>query len=203
MDSFEWNKVFAAVIATVLLIMVIGIIAEAPFHQEQAKPAYTIEVAEAAVAEVVEDEGPSFAEMMAGASADRGARQWSKCRACHTIDKGGANGQGPNLYGVVGRTVAALDDFRYSSALAALGTSVWTYEMMDEWLTSPQAMAKGSKMVLALRKPDQRADLIAYLATFTDVPVPFPVVEETVEEEAVEEEAGAVAEAAEEATGGQ
>jgi len=188
-DSFEWNKVMAAVIASVLFIMVIGIVAETPFHQDHAKPAFTIEVASDGVVEAVVEEGPSFAEMMAGASADRGARQWAKCRSCHTIDKDGANGQGPNLYGVIGRTVAALDDFRYSNAVQALGTSVWTYEMIDEWLQNPQAMAKGSKMVLAVRKADQRADLIAYLATFSDQPLPFPTVEQAEEalEDAVEQ----------------
>jgi len=198
-DSFEWNKVMAAVIASVLFIMVIGIVAETPFHQEYAKPAFTIEVASDDVVEEVVDEGPSFAEMMAGASADRGARQWAKCRACHTIDKDGANGQGPNLYGIIGRTVAALDDFRYSNAVQALGTSVWTYEMIDEWLQNPQAMAKGSKMVLAVRKADQRADLIAYLATFSDQPLPFPAVEQV--EEAVEDVIEAVGQDAE-VTGG-
>lgn len=195
MDSFELNKVFAAVIASVLLIMVIGIVAETPFHQEQVKPAFTIEVAEAAVGEEVVEAGPSFAELMAGASADRGSRQWGKCRACHTIEKDGANRTGPNLYGIVGRTVAALDEFRYSSALQALGTSIWTYEMVDEWLANPQAMAKGSKMVYVLGKAEQRADLIAYLATFSDTPVPFPTVESL--EDAAEE----AVEAAEAATG--
>ncbi len=195
MDSFEFNKVFAAVIASVLFIMVIGIVAETPFHKETGKPAFTIEVAEAATTEAVVDAGPSFAELMAGADADRGARQWNKCKACHTIDKDGGNRTGPNLYGIVGRTVAALDGFRYSGALEALGTSVWTYEMVDEWLANPQAMAKGSKMVLAVPKAGQRADLIAYLAGFTDAPVPMPTVE------AVEEEADEAAETVEAATG--
>lgn len=191
MDSFEWNKVFAAVIASVLLIMVVGIISEMPFHhQAQEKPAFSIEVAQEASAEVVVDEGPSFVELLASADAGRGAREWNKCKACHTVDKGGANKTGPNLYGVIGRTVAALDDFNYSGALEAMGTSIWTYEMMDEWLTNPQAMAKGSKMVYVLRKPEQRANLIAYLSTFTDVQVPFPT------PEAVEEAVEAVAEAA-------
>ena len=189
MDSFEWNKVFAVVIASVLFIMVVGIVAETPFHQEHAKPAFTIEVASEGATEVAVEEGPSFAEMLAGASADRGARQWNKCKACHTVDKDGASRTGPNLYGIIGRTVAALDGFRYSSALEALGTSVWTYEAMDEWLQNPQAMAKGSKMVYILGKPDQRADLLAYLATFSDQPVPFPTVEDVVDaaEEAVEQ----------------
>lgn len=185
MDSFEWNKVFAAVIASVLLIMVIGIIAEQPFHQEQAKPAFTIEVAESGAAEAVVEEGPSFAERMAASSSERGARQWAKCRACHTIDKDGANGTGPNLYGVVGRTIAGLDGFRYSSALQAIGTSAWSYEALDEWLTSPKTFAKGTSMSYAgIRKPDQRADLIAYMASFSDNPLPLPAVEAV--EEAVE-----------------
>lgn len=188
MDSFEWNKIFAVVIASVLFIMVIGIIAETPFHREQATPSFTIAVAEATATEEVVDEGPSLAVMLAGASADRGARQWAKCRSCHTIEKDGANGQGPNLYGIMGRTVAALDGFRYSSALQELGTSVWTYEMVDEWLQNPQAMAKGSKMVYILGKADQRADLLAYLATFSDEPVPFPIVEDVIQavEDAIE-----------------
>lgn len=188
MDSFEWNKVFAAVIASVLLIMVVGIVAEIPFHQEQAKPAFTIEVAEVASSEEEVEAGPTLAELLAGADAGRGAREWNKCKACHTIDKDGANKTGPNLYGLVGRTVAALDDFRYSSALEALGTSIWTYEMVDEWLANPQGMAKGSKMVFVLPRPTQRADLLAYLATFTDVAVPFPAPEVAEEaEEAVED----------------
>lgn len=190
MDSFEWNKVFAALIASVLLIMVVGIVSEIPFHQEQGKPAFTIEVAQETSAEVPVDTGPSFAEMLAVADAGKGARQWNKCKACHTLEKGGANKTGPNLYGIVGRTIAAIDEFRYSSALEALGTSVWTYEAVDEWLANPQAMAKGSKMVLAVPKADQRADLIAYLATFTDTPLPFPTADAA--EEAAEEVADAV-----------
>lgn len=193
MDSFEWNKVFAAVIASVLLIMVVGIVSEIPFHHEQAKPAFTIEVAEEASSDEPVDAGPSFAEMLAVADASKGARQWNKCKACHTVEKDGGQKTGPNLYGIIGRTVAAIDDFRYSSALEALGTSVWTYEMVDEWLANPQAMAKGSKMVLAVPKPAQRADLIAYLATFTDTPVPFPTPEVA---EEVEEAAEDVVEAA-------
>lgn len=193
MDSFEWNKVFAAVIASVLLIMVVGIVSEIPFHQEQEKPAFTIEVAQEASTEAPVDTGPSFAELLAVADTGKGARQWNKCKACHTLEKDGAHKTGPNLYGIVGRTVAAIDDFRYSSALDAMGTSVWTYEMVDEWLANPQAMAKGSKMVLAVPKADQRADLIAYLATFTDTPVPFPAPEVAEDaEEAVEEVADAV-----------
>jgi cytochrome c len=177
-DSFEWNKVFAAVIASVLLIMVVGTISEAPFHREHAKPAFTIEVAVDAAADVVVEQGPSFAELMAGANAETGARQWAKCRACHTVEKGGANGTGPNLYGIVGRTVAAIDGFKYSSALKERQGSIWTYEMLNDWIKSPKKFAKGTTMSFAgIPKDGQRSDLLAYLATFTDNPIPFPAME--------------------------
>lgn len=193
MDSFEWNKVFGAVIATVLLIMVIGIVAEQPFHHEDGKPAFSIEVAEAEGGGDVVVEGPSFAELMAGANADKGARQWAKCRACHTLDKDGANGTGPNLYGIVGRTVAALDDFNYSNALRERQTTIWTLEELSDWLKSPKSYAPGTSMsFVGVRKDDQRTDLLAYLATFSDTPVEMPTVEEAAE--AIESEVAAATE---------
>lgn len=187
MDSFEWNKIFAAVIASVLLIMVIGIVAEQPFHQEHAKPAFSIEVEAADTAEAVVEEGPSFPELLAVASAENGARQWAKCRACHTVEKDGRNGTGPNLYGIVGRTVAALDEFNYSSALRGLGTSVWTYESLNQWLLSPKSFVSGTSMSYAgIRNDAQRADLIAYLATFSEAPVPYPAAAAAAEAESNE-----------------
>jgi cytochrome c len=168
--------------------MVSGTISEAPFHQEEGEPAFSIEVETTASAEEVVEAGPSFAELLAVADADRGARQWAKCRACHTVEKDGRNGTGPNLYGIVGRTVAALDDFNYSNALKEIQTSVWTYESLDEWLLSPRSFASGTSMSFAgLRKPEQRADLIAYLATFSDAPVPLPAVVATEQVEDTEE----------------
>lgn len=193
MDSFEWNKVFGAVLATVLLVMVIGIVAEQPFHHDEAKPAFSIEVASTDVSTEAVVEGPSFAELMANADADRGARQWAKCRSCHTLDKGGNNGTGPNLYGIVGRTVAALDEFNYSNALRERQTAVWTLEELSAWLKAPKSYAPGTSMsFVGVRKDDQRSDLLAYLATFSDVPVEFPAVEEA--SDAVEAIAEAVTE---------
>lgn len=197
MDSFEWNKVFAALIGSALFVMVITTISGSIFHQEEGvKPAYTIEVASAdASAAVVVEEGPSLAELLAGADAAKGAKQWAKCRACHTVEKGGANGTGPNLYGLVGRGVAAVDGARYSSDLQAVG-GTWTYELLDAWIKKPKDIAAGTSMAYAgLKKDGQRADLIAYLASMSDTQVPFPAVEAAAEEaqEVVEEAAAEVA----------
>jgi cytochrome c len=208
-DSFEWNKVFAALIGSALFVMVITTISDSAFHKEEGvKPAYTIEVASAdANAGAVVEEGPSLAELLAGADASKGARQWGKCRACHTVEKDGANGTGPNLYGLVGRAVAGVAGAKYSNDLQAVG-GTWTYELLDAWLKKPKAVAKGTTMGFGgMRKDGQRADLIAYLAGMSDSPVPFPAVEAMAEEAAeaiegaVDEAVEGAADAAAEATG--
>ena len=188
MDSFEWNKVFAAVIGSVLLIMLIRTVSESAFHQQHAEqPAFTIEVASTDDVEAVVEEGPSLAELLASADPAKGERQWAKCRACHTVEKGGANGTGPNLYGVVGRAVASVAGAKYSSDLSAVG-GTWTYELLNEWLISPKSVAKGTSMGFAgLKKDGPRADLIAYLASMSDHHVPFPTAATAVVETAADD----------------
>ncbi|GHF12755.1 cytochrome c family protein [Kordiimonas sediminis] len=203
MDSFEWNKVFGAVIASALVIMVISTVSGMVYPENHPeKPAYTIEVASAEGAEeAVEEQGPTLAELMVGASADKGERQFAKCKACHTVEKGGRQGTGPNLYGLIGRAVASVDGFKYSSAVADHGGE-WTYELLDHWLENPKTAIPGNSMSFAgIRKPDQRADLIAYLRSFADSPAPLPTVEAV--EEAVEEATEEVAETVEGAVEGQ
>ncbi|UTW58710.1 cytochrome c family protein [Kordiimonas sp. SCSIO 12603] len=188
MDSFEWNKVMGAVISFALLIMVIRTISDSTFHVEETKPAFTIEVASAGgAAEAAEEDKPSLAVLLASADAAKGARQFAKCKACHTVEKGGRNGTGPNLYGIIGRSVAADDTFKYSSVLGG-ANQIWTWELMDQWLTSPKNTFKGTSMGFAgIKKEQQRADLMAYLRTFADVEEALPV-EESAEkaEEAAE-----------------
>ena len=101
-------------------------------------------------------------------------RYLKKCSACHVIEKGGANKIGPVLYGVLGRKVAGIEDYKYSQALYEYGKE-WTFEEMNGYLKKPQAWIKGTKMSFAgLRKEKDRASVILYLNQYSDNPLPLP-----------------------------
>lgn len=150
------------------------------------------EVAAAAVVEVVESASEAVQEAAAGAAetasemagfgavvaaADilKGEKVAKKCKACHTLEAGAGNKIGPNLWGVVGRPVAAVEGFRYSSALAGLAGNAWTYEDLNAFILRPKDFAPGTKMTFAgIKKIEDRAALIAYLRTLSDAPLPLP-----------------------------
>ncbi len=95
----------------------------------------------------------------------KGAGVFRKCAQCHTIEKGGGNGMGPNLFGVVGRKAASLSDFSYSGPLKASGV-VWTPDKLTKWVSGPGRMVPGTKMMFSgLTSKNQQADVVAYLAT--------------------------------------
>ena len=115
-----------------------------------------------------------IAAMIGKADADKGKRVFNKCKACHTVDKGGKNGIGPNLWNVINAKKAAHDGFKYSKALVAMGDTAWTYENLNAFLLKPRDYAKGTKMTFAgLRKDSDRANVIAYLRTLADTPAPL------------------------------
>ncbi|API57936.1 cytochrome c family protein [Tardibacter chloracetimidivorans] len=144
------------------------------------------------VVEGVEQEGeaggaeaePPIAAFLATASAARGEAQFKKCAACHTVTPGGANGIGPNIYGVLGKAHGHLPNFQYSDALKSVPGN-WDWDSMSAWLKSPKSYAPGTRMSFAgLSKPQDRADLLLYLnAQGSNLPVPPPPAEEAAEEE--------------------
>lgn len=117
--------------------------------------------------EAAVEEGPTFEEIFAAADAAAGEKIFKKCKACHKLEAG-ANATGPSLFAVVGRDVGVGEGFKYSDAMLAFG-GTWTPERLDEFLTKPKVMMPGTKMGFAgLKKPTQRANLIAYLATISE-----------------------------------
>lgn len=112
--------------------------------------------------------------LLSAADADKGRQTAQVCTSCHTFEQGGQDRMGPNLWGVVGRKVASHPGFAYSGALAAQG-GAWTYERLDHWLTNPPKAVPGTKMAFAgLHKPEDRANVLAFLRTLSGSPVPLP-----------------------------
>ncbi len=118
--------------------------------------------------------GGDFAQLLAAADPATGEHDAKICKACHNFEAGAGNKIGPDLHGVVGRKIASVEGFTYSSALQGKD-GVWDYDHLNEFLTSPKAFAPGTKMTfVGLKKPEQRAAVIAYLRSITDNPPPLP-----------------------------
>lgn len=179
MDSFEFNKYAGWGLAAVLTLLTITTATASAFRPVKPdKPSYVIEgvVQEASAAGPVVAEKP-IAFYLASATEEKGEAVFKKCAACHSIEKGGANGIGPNLYGVVGGPHDHSEGYAYSDALMAMKGKPWTWEEMSKWLTSPKTYAPGTKMAFAgLAKPEERAALLRYLASKDDSPEALPPV---------------------------
>ena len=179
MDSFEINKIVAAVLMVALLVIGIGKLSDVIFHVEKPKtPGYAVEVeqvsTESSSTTTAADEKVDIAALMAMGDIASGEKIFKKCAACHSIIKGGKNAIGPALYNVVGRKVGSVEDYKYSKALAAYEKE-WTLEELNGYLTKPAKWIKGTKMAFAgLRKEADRASVIKYLNENSDSPVPLP-----------------------------
>lgn len=144
--------------------------------EELAENAYKIEVADTGDASAATQAAPieeSVLVLMASASVEKGKKAAKKCLGCHTLEKGGANKVGPNLWNVIGRNKGAAEGYAYSDALLSLGTT-WTYENFNDFLKNPKEYAPGTKMSFALKKASDRANVILYLRENNDNPPPLP-----------------------------
>ena len=180
MDSFEINKIVAAVLLVALLVIGIGKLSDVIFYVEKPeKPGYSVEVEQAVAstsqssAETIEEK-IDIAALMALGDLAIGEKVFKKCAACHLINKGGENKIGPALYGIIGRKVASKEDYKYSKAMASYDKN-WTFEEMNGYLKKPQSYIKGTKMAFAgLRKEKDRASVLLYLNQNSDNPLPLP-----------------------------
>ena len=178
MDSFEINKIIAAVLMVALLVIGIGKLSNVIFHVEKPKtPGYSVEIEEVTTiskSEKTVEEKIDIAVLMAMGDVASGEKIFKKCAACHSIVKDGKNKIGPALYNVVGRKVAGVSDYKYSKALAGYEKS-WTFEELNGFLLKPSKWIKGTKMAYAgLRKEKDRASVIKYLNQSSDNPQPLP-----------------------------
>tara|TARA_B100000886_G_scaffold27184_1_gene17238 strand:- start:8206 stop:8745 length:540 start_codon:yes stop_codon:yes gene_type:complete len=179
MDSFELNKIIAAVLMVALLVIGIGKVSKMIFHVEKPKkPGYVVEIQETTEvstlsAQPTEDK-VDIATLMALGDVASGEKIFKKCAACHSIVKGGKNNIGPALYNVVGRQSGVIADYKYSKALIG-HSKVWSFEELNGYLLKPAKWIKGTKMAFAgLRKEKDRASVIKYLNQNSDNPLPLP-----------------------------
>ena len=180
MDSFEINKIVAAILMVALLIIGIGKLSDIIFYVEKPKtPGYAVEVDNAvntstkSTSETTEDK-IDISSLMALGDLTHGEKVFKKCAACHSIVKGGKNNIGPALYNVVGRKVGAVNDYKYSKALSAYEKE-WTFEELNGYLIKPAKWIKGTKMAFAgLRKEKDRASVILYMNSKSSNPRPLP-----------------------------
>lgn len=158
------NTIAGWVLAACVTALGASIVSGMVFHEGRPeKMGYPIEGVEEAGGGGAEAAVP-IATLLASADPAKGADVFKKCAACHTINQGGANGVGPNLYGTMGEAVAqGKGGYPFSEALKAKG-GTWTFEAMDAWLKSPRKYADGTKMTFAgLGSAADRANVIVYL----------------------------------------
>ena len=170
----RFNTIAGWVLFAGIVALGASIVGGETFHEERPEEmGYPIEGV------VAEGEGGAEAEKpiafyLASADPAAGEQVFKKCTACHNADKGGANALGPNLWGMMGEPIGKGHGFPFSPALSGVGGN-WNWDTMSAWLTSPKKFAPGTKMTFAgLSNPQDRANVIAFLNSRSDAPLPLP-----------------------------
>lgn len=180
MSDLTFNKIAGAVLATGLALVGLRELSTGVFAPEPAKkPGYLVEVAEeAGGGAAAADTLPDWGTVLPTADVKAGEAVFAKCKSCHSIEQGGPNGTGPDIWGVVGRKPGTHGGFAYSSAMVEFGgkQAVWDYDHLYEFLKAPQKYIAGTKMsFVGLKKSEERVALIAYLKSQGGtLPVPAP-----------------------------
>ena len=174
MNSFEFNKIAGGVLGTLLFLQVIYLASNAIFSHPAPKSEAASSEAPKAAAPATQAPAELLASYIGKADAKKGENDTKPCQLCHNFAKGGGAIIGPPLYGVVGRARASVAGFQYSDAMKAKG-GTWTPQEIFTFIKNPQAFVPGTKMTFAGEPdPQKRADIIAYLDTLSDHPVPLP-----------------------------
>ena len=177
LDSFELNKILGAILGTCLGVLALNIAAGAIFTPGKlGKPGFEIEVpttpGPGQPTQPTQPEVP-LEQLLAKADVARGQQSAQKCAACHTFDKGGRPLVGPPLWGVVGRPKASVGGFNYSPGLKQVGGN-WTIQDLFNFVANPKGMVPTTNMTFAgITRPNERADLMAYLNSLSDNPQPL------------------------------
>ncbi len=180
MDSWTFNKIAGAVLGTALMVLGLQNLSAGVYRAEapaKDKQGFLIEVAEATEPGAPADgaAAASLGTMLASADVTNGASVAKACAACHDFTKGGPNKTGPNLYEVVERSIASHEGYAYSDAMLGHKADKWTYDNLNVYLKAPKKYVVGTKMAFGgIGNDKKRADLIAYLASLSDAPKPFP-----------------------------
>ena len=177
MDSFEINKIIAAVLVTVLIVIGISKISDFMFHVDKPQmAAYKVEAmdSDGSVSLAATESDVDISALLALGSVDHGQKVFKKCKACHSIKEGGGNNIGPKLWNVMFRPVGAVSDYKYSKALTDYKKE-WNWEEMNGFLIKPSKWIKGNKMGFAgLKDEKDRASVILYLNQNGNQPKELP-----------------------------
>ena len=178
MNSFEINKIIAAIILTIVIVFGINKLADVIYYVKAPESnTYNIvtETKEISKGDTVKSGGDiNISALLALGNIDHGKMVFKKCAACHSASKGGGNKIGPALWGVIGRKVGSIDNYKYSKAMNEF-SKTWDFNAMNAFLIKPKNFVKGTKMAFAgLKEEKDRASVILYLNEQGDSPLLLP-----------------------------